>query len=302
MIDPKVISLLAVVKYKSFTKAAQELSITQPAVSHHISQLESDLGVSIFLRKKKELVLTEAGKLVVKYAQRMNAVYCGLQEALADRERHITRLRIGITHTAESNIVAEILAKYGSKHSDTLITIFTAPTDDLYTMLKNYELDLAIVEGTPTNPSFNSLLLDTDSLVCVAANSNPISKRSMVTISDLCRQRMILRLPKSGTVNLLASCLESINRSLDEFNVILEVDNIATIKDLIRKNMGVSILPQSTCMDEVRKGKLTILPIENLSMIRQTNIVYLKDFSHPDVLQEITRLYRQAAKEYSRVY
>ena len=84
---------------------------------------------------------------------------------------------------------------------------------------------------------------------------------------------MILRLPQSGTVNLLISSLESLNESIDEFNVILEVDNIATIKDLIRKNLGVSILPKSACMDEVRKGKLTILPIENMRMIRETNIV-----------------------------
>jgi len=82
--------------------------------------------------------------------------------------------------------------------------------------------------------------------------------------------------------------------------VILEVDNIATIKDLIRKNLGVSILPKSTCMDEVRKGKMTILPIENMSMVRETNIVYQKDFSHPDVLHELTSIYRKTVRTLSR--
>lgn len=166
-------------------------------------------------------------------------------------------------------------------------------------MLENYELDLVIVEGgiPSVNQSLNSVLLDTDYLVCAVSNENPVARQSMITISSLKKQRMILRLPQSGTVNLFVSCLESINESIDDFRVILEVDNIATIKDLIRKNLGVSILPKSVCMDEVRKGKLTILPIENMSMVRETNIVYQKDFSHVEVLQEVTEIYNKVAKK-----
>ncbi len=78
----------------------------------------------------------------------------------------------------------------------------------------------------------------------------------------------------------------------------MEVDNIATIKDLIRKELGVSILPKSACMDELRKGKITALPIENLSMIRETNLIYHKTFSHTDVLQNITKIYKETAPKY----
>ena len=163
-------------------------------------------------------------------------------------------------------------------------------------MLENYELDLAIVEGKPTNSELNSLMLDTDYLVCVVSVENPLSKKAMITLHELQKEKMILRLPKSGTVNLIVSHLASINKAIDNFNVILEVDNIATIKDLIRKNLGVSILPISTCMDELRKGKIAVLPIENLSMVRETNIVYQKDFSHTEILQDIMELYRKTAK------
>ena len=108
---------------------------------------------------------------------------------------------------------------------------------------------------------------------------------------------MILRLPSSATRVLFESSLESINESIDEFNIILEVDNIATIKDLIRKNMGVSILPKSACMDEVKKKKMTILPIENLSMVREINILYHKNFSHIEMLKNFTRLYHEMLKD-----
>ena len=102
---------------------------------------------------------------------------------------------------------------------------------------------------------------------------------------------MILRLPNSGTRNLFVSHLESNNLSIDDFNVILEVDNIATIKDLIRRNFGVSILAKSACVDELRKGKLVALPVENLGMIREINLVYHRDFEHTDILQDISKMY-----------
>ena len=102
---------------------------------------------------------------------------------------------------------------------------------------------------------------------------------------------MILRTPASATRTLFESTLESNNESIENFNVTLEVDNIATIKDLIRKNLGVSILPRSACMDELKKGKLTALPIENLSMVRETKIIYNKDFSHMNILNEIIKIY-----------
>ena len=163
-------------------------------------------------------------------------------------------------------------------------------------MLENYEIDLAIVEGSPTSSAFSSLMLDTDYLVCVMAVTHPLASHAMVTLSELKGEQMILRLPSSATRTLFESTLESINDSIENFNVTIEVDNIATIKDLVRKELGVSILPKSACMDELSKGKLAALPIENLSMVRETRIVYNRDFSHFDILQEITKTYQETAK------
>ena len=297
MIDPKVASLIAVAKYGNFTKAAKSLSLTQPAVSHHIKQLKEDFGVELFTKKKGDLSLTEQGEIVLKYALRMTAMQERLKEILSDKENHIERMRIGITHTSESNLIAEVLARYGAENPNVIITIVTESIKNLYAMLENYEIDFAIVEGGTGIPSANSLTLDTDYLVCACANENPISNKPMITIDELKKQRLILRSSQSGTFNLFTSSLESINRSIDEFNVFLEVDNIDTIKSLIRKDLGVSILPKSACMDEVGKQKMTILPIENLSMVRETNIVYLKDFPHVSVLREITALYSKISKK-----
>ena len=235
---------------------------------------------------------------VLKYAGRIQSLYKGMKQALSDQKQHVTRLTVGITHTAESNPIAEVLAKYGSEHNDVHITMISDNITNLYEKLKTYELDFAIVEGRLPAEGFNTLLLDTDSLVLVVANTNRLAKKTMVTVNELKKEKLILRLPDSGTRNLFLSHLESNNMSIRDFNVILEVDNIATIKDLIRRGFGVSILAKSACLDELKKGKITVLPVENLSMTREINIVYHSTFGYMDILQGIIRLYNETVRMY----
>ena len=165
-------------------------------------------------------------------------------------------------------------------------------------MLKSYEIDLAIVEGRIADPGIRYLLMDTDYLVLAVSVNHPYAKRGMITLNELKKERMILRLPNSGTRNLFTAHLESNNMNLSEFNVILELDNIATIKDLIRRDLGVSILPRSVCLDELKKKKIAVLPVENLSMVREINIAYQADFSQTDVLHDIVNSYHETLRYY----
>ena len=259
MIDVKLLTLLKVNETGNYTRAAEQLSLTQPAVSQHIKQIEKEMGISLFVRSGGKIRPTPDGKLVIEYAERVVSLYDNLRQALLDQQRSIDRLRVCITHTSESNVVTEVLAKYAEQNENVSITIQTDTINNLYAMLKNYKIDIAIVEGGVQDESINSIMLDTDFLVCTVSNENPLSKKSIVT---------------------------------------LEVDNIATIKDFIRRNYGVSILPRSACMDELKKGKMTVLPIENLSMIREMNILYHKSFRHADILQDIVKLYNDSVRFY----
>ena len=297
MVDVKLLTLLKVYELGNYTRAAEKLSLTQPAVSQHIKQIERELGTVVFDRSGGKIRPTPEGMLVIQYAERVVSLYENLQRALEDKRKSIDRLRVGITHTSESNIVTEVLAQYAEQFDNMKITIQTDTISNLYEMLKTYKIDIAIVEGAVADPSINSVMLDTDSLVLCVSNEHPLAKRSLVTIEELKKEKMILRLPSSGTRNLFAANLESRNLSLEDFNVTLEVDNIATIKDLVRRNYGVSILARSACMDELKKGKITVLPIENLSMIREVNILYHHTFKHAEILQDIVRIYNETAKK-----
>ena len=300
MLDPKLDTLLLVAEKRNFTRAAQALSLTQPAVSHHISQLEQELGVRLFVRGNGDLMLTPEGETVLRYVRRMKALEKKMAEELQEAGRRLTRLRIGITHTAESSIVAEVLARYTNENPGISITIVTDNINNLYDMLENFELDLAVVEGRSTRPELSALMLDTDYLVCVLANTHPLSHSSMITLDEIRQEKLILRLPNSETRVRFESALAAIGESIADFQVILEVDNVATIKDLIRKNLGISILARSACMDELRKGKLTALPSESRSTTRESNLVYHRDCAHKETLQDILALYKKQLREYGR--
>ena len=298
MIDPKLFSLIKVYETGSFTKAASQLSLTQPAVSQHIQSLEKSLGLKIFERSSNTLRVTREGELVVKCAQRMISLYNNLKDELVNEKRSLTNITVGVTHTAESNPFAEALAKYARAHDKVTVKMISDSSARLYTRLKNYELDFAIVEGRIADQTLEYMLLDTDCLVLAVPPTHRLASNNIVSIADLKKERLILRLPESNTRNLFVASLESKNMRMDEFNVVMEIDNVATIKDLIRRDFGVSVLARSACLDEIHKHKLVVLPIENLSMVREINLVYAKDFEHPDVLKEIVSDYNEVRGDF----
>lgn len=159
MIDPKLFSLLEVYETGNFTRAAERLSLTQPAVSQHIRSLEQSLGVRIFDRANNMLKPTHEGEIVVKYAKRMLALHRNMQEELAYNKLQIASLTVGITHTAESNAIAETLARYVRRYENVTIKVITSSVDKLCAMLKNFEIDLAIIDGKKPDPAFRLSLI-----------------------------------------------------------------------------------------------------------------------------------------------
>lgn len=292
MLDPKLETFITVAELKNFTKAAQALNLTQPAVSNHINQLEKEYNTKLFMRKKKDFTLTNEGKIALTYARRLKALHDKMIQKIADEQTSSSHIKIGITHTSENNNITEVLAQYANQMHNITITIITDSINNLYDMLENYQLDIAIVDGKKQSGKLNYLMLDTDYLVCVLSSQHPLAKNSSISLNQLKKENMILRLPSSSTRSLFEATLISINESIDNFNVLLEVDNVSTIKQLVMNNFGVSILPQSVCTKDVKKGKIKTLPIENLSMTRQMNIAYNKDFANTDVLNDIVTLYR----------
>ena len=291
MIDSKLKTVLSVAETLNLTKSAKNLSLTQPAVSQHIKSIEEALGVKLFTRTNKGLKITPQGDIVVNYAKKMNGLYSLMIQQLKDEQRSVRHITVGVTPTAESNMISQVLALYGIQNPSVRITIISDTINNLYTKLKEFEIDFAIIEGVIADPDLVSILLDTDYLVMAAANENPISKYPMVSVDRLKKERLILRLPNSGTRTLFETALLSRGETIESFNIILEMDNLNTIKELVKSNFGVTIISKNACIDDVRKDHFQTVPIENLSMIREINIVYPRDFIHSDILSEIVDIY-----------
>ncbi len=296
MIDQKLLTLIAVDKFKNYSKAANFLGLTQPAVSTHIKLLESEFNIKLFVKNDKEIILTNEGAILLKYAKRINSLYTLINEALQNEKKHIKSLTIGMSHTAENSDIPKVLAAYATNDDEDKkvknIKIISDSIKKIYDKLKTYEIDLAIVEGRFPDKDFNTVLLDTDALVLIVANDNPLSKKQIVTINELKKEKLILRLPNSDSRRRFEAELHSLNLDIRDFNISLELDSIGVIKNLVSNNYGVSIIAKSSCIDEVKKSTFKMVNVENLSMIREINLIYHQDFEHLDFINEIVSLYQ----------
>lgn len=297
MVDFRLLSLLKVVETGSFTRASFQLGLSQPAVSQHIRQLEEYWNVKIFDHNHNRFTLTPEGDLIVRYAQRMTALTDNLKQALISKKARIRSLTVGITHSAESSAIVEALAAYTSGMDGLNMKILTDTTDNLYAMLRSWELDFAFVEGKTADPALKYIMLDTDFLTVAVPPDHPLAKRGAITIDQLKKERLILRLPGSITRTLFNTALESRGLSPSEFNVAVEIDSIVSIKDLICRGFGISLLARSACLDEIRSGTLAALSIEGMNMVREINIVCARDFEHMDLLSGIVKQYNEMRRK-----
>lgn len=284
---------MKIVDTNSFTKAADALALTQPAVSQHIHNLEEELGVKLFIRSHNQLRLTANGEIVDKYARRLLAISNNLTQSLKDEKENVSSLTVGITHSVESSQIVEAFAEYSNQSKGLTIKVVTDTVENLHKMIRNFELDFLIINGKLKDSKLNYMTMDTDCLVLAVSPTHRLAAQNTVTLEELKKEKLILRLPTSNTISLFDQALNQNNLSVSDFDVVLEMDNIATIKDLIRQNFGVSVLSKSACMDEIRKGKLIGLPIENLSLIRDINIIYPKDYENLQTIQDIVELYNR---------
>lgn len=293
MVDSKVRTLIRVVDEGGFTRAANSLHLTQPAVSHHIRQLEMEYGIHIFRQDKKELTLTPEGEVLVKYARRIIAVERAARQAIEDSRRSLRHLSVGLTPTAGENRMPQVLALYCHEHPQVHINIVTDTINNLYQRMELYGLDLAVVEGALPGQKFNLILLDTDYLCVITSPEHPFARRQSIQLSELKGERLILRSAKASTRTLFDGYLQSCGESVQNFNVMMELDNVAMIKELVGQNLGVSVIAKSACREEVRAGRLAAVPIENASMSRDIRLIYHSDFGHPDVLDELREIYER---------
>jgi DNA-binding transcriptional LysR family regulator len=298
MLDLKIKTFLSLVETESFTKTAEILHITQPAVSNQVRLLEKEYGIKIFLRSGRNLKLTAEGEILFKYAQRAASIEETAIHALEDSRHNIRRLNIGMTATAEENLLPQVIAEYCNIHGKTKVRIETGTLESLRTYLQTYEIDMAIVGGHIADDEFTTVKIDTDYLNLVVSPENPLSKSSLVTLEELKAQKLILRPNITATRRQFELFLAQNGETIANYNVVIEINNVPIIKDLVHDNQGVTIMSHNACLIDQLTGKLVAVPLEGSSMmVRELNIVYRNNYRHPEVAHEIRRIYHTIKKK-----
>lgn len=292
MLDQKIKTFLALVEAGSFTKAADVLCLTQPAVSHQIRLLEDEYHIKIFYKAKKELKLTPEGEILLKYSRRCAAIAASAEQALLDSRHSIKRLMIGMTPTAEEHLLPQVIALYCTEHGRTHVSIVTGTLETIRNRLKAYELDMAVLGGIIADDDFVNVQLDTDYLTLVVSPENPLAQQREVSLSQLKDEKLILRSSTAATRRQFEEYLRNNGETIRNFNVMMEIDNVPTIKELVAHNMGVTVISHSACLAEQLAGKLVGVPIAGVAeMAREINLVYRKNYNHPEVAEDIKRIY-----------
>lgn len=275
MVEHRMLTFLTVCQYMNFTKAAEELNVTQPAVSQHIHYLEEEYGVKLFALQGKKMALTEEGKVFLNYAKTMRHNEICLREKLEVVKKKKVRLNFGATLTIGEYLMPDCLSKYLKRHPDSMVRMQVANTKELLEKMDMGELEFAFIEGYFSKEEYDSLFFSREEYIAVCGNHYPFQKEP-VRLEDLFLERMIIRECGSGTREIFEKAIAEQNVNLNDFEYITEIGNIQTIKTLVQENLGITFLYRTAVQEQLEEGTLRELPLENFQSCHDFNCVFRK--------------------------
>ncbi len=276
MFDYRLKVFYAVANRLSFTKAANELNISQPAVTKHIKEIENQLNTKLFDRKGTTIQLTESGKILFVYAEKSRQLYRDLEFAIAQlNKQEKGKLKIGASTTIAQYILPEILAKFNSYYKDINIELVTHNSEDIATLLKSGKIDLGIVEGESKSSYFNYQKFKRDEIILVCKADHPLVNKNFKT-KDLYDVDLIVREQGSGTQEFIQNQLKKSGVDLQKLNIIMQLGSSESIKNYLLHSEAMAFLSISTILPELKNNQLSVIDIKNFSIERDFNFITLK--------------------------
>lgn len=263
MLDLRVETFLTVCDTMNFTRAAELLHITQPAVSQQIHALEEQYGTKLFRYQGRQLFLTESGLLFRRTASAMRHDALRLKQALQCPPQR--PLRFGATLTIGEYAMAGPLLRLLRERPQVSLHMVTANTQELLARLDRGTIDFAIVEGNFDREAYDGLVYSTHRFLPVASPDYPFS-RPVEQMADLLGERLLVREPGSGTRNVLERTLESRNLSVESFAHVAELGSLNLIKRLVMAGGGISFFYQPVVEEELQKGLLREIPLADCTI------------------------------------
>src|SRR5690625_1477253 len=259
----------------NFTKAGEILYISQPTVSARIKSLEDDLGFKLFNRNGNSFSLTKEGEIFLPYArQGIENIQSGLNATRQVSAKAKGELSICTVLSMSNHILPILLKKFYEQHPNIRLTIHSGHSHHVLDMVLNYEVPLGIVRST-NHPDIDSIQLVDDEIVLATYPEHPFSKINSINIKDIADEPLILF--NRGTMDW-----SIINNAFQKLqfkpNVVLETDNFELVKQMVKKKMGIGLLPRSSIDDELIVGNLKVTEINDFPQLnRPFQLIYLKN-------------------------
>jgi DNA-binding transcriptional LysR family regulator len=263
--------LLTVADEKSFSRAAERLLRTQPAVSLAIQKLESDLQEKLIDRSGKDLLLTDAGRIVYEYARRFENLEGELENALAElRDNSAGRLVVGANESTSLYLLGHI-ERYRRQYPKVKVQVRRSLSSKIPGELIDGDLELGVISYDPEDDRLQTLIIYTDHLAFVVSPQHRFAARKEVSINELGMETFIAH-------NVLspyrAVVLKEFQRHKVPLNMDVEMPTVETIRKMVQRNEGVAFLPHMTVEQDVEQDVLREIKVTELNVDRHIRLVY----------------------------
>ena len=266
-----------VAKNLSFTKASQELFISQPAITKHIHELESNYGAQLFERKGNRITLTDAGRLLLNHCEQILDEYKKLDyEMNLLHNDFVGELRLGASTTIAQYVLPPILARYIKRYPKVKLSLLNGNSRDIEEALQEHRIDLGLVEGTNRLPNLKySKFLD-DELVAVIPSNSRLTDKEEITPQELKNIPLVLREYGSGTLDVIEQALSRHHIRLGDLHILMYLGSTESIKLFLQNADCMGIVSIRSIQNELKEGKLQVIEIEGMRMMRDFDFVQLQ--------------------------
>ncbi len=275
MSDRRLQVFHAVARLLSFTKAAEVLHMTQPAVTFQIRQLEDQFDTRLFDRTHNRVSLTEAGQIVFGYSEKIFEHYSEMENAIREMTDDISgSLTIGASTTISEYMLPALLGDFKSKNMDVKLRLRVSNTEGIVSMVENNVIDLGVVEGPVGNKNLLVEVCRTDELVVIVPPQHALAKLDKVSVKELMEYPFICREEGSGTREVTVDYM--MEQGIDKHAVVncLELGSPEAVKGAVEAGMGVSVVSSASISKELKLASLVSVPLDpplsrDFSFVRQ---------------------------------
>jgi DNA-binding transcriptional LysR family regulator len=277
MADRRLQVFHAVAKHLSFTKAADALFMTQPAVTFQIRQLEEHFNTRLFDRAQGRITLTPAGTTALEYAERILALSAELDSRLKDMSGQVVGpLLIGASTTIADFLLPHVIGQFRAAYPGVAPRLFVGNSESVQDRVGERALDIGFIEGDSHLPTLASESLCEDELQLVCAPGHPLAREKTVAASALVEHAYLSREQGSGTREVTDHYLEKAGFAPNALNVVMEASSPEALKGLVAAGMGFAIMSRVSVTKEVSLGLLVRIPLSP-PLKRQLTVVYPKE-------------------------